>query len=617
MTEEQLAKKIRSIYQRATKETTAKLKDYMSQFERLKEAELAKVKAGTITQAEYEKWLVGKVAMGKRWEAVTNGLAKDMVNADNMARDIINESMLETYADGFNFASYQIAKATDFDPKFNASFTIYDKNVVENLVKNDPDLLPQLNPESKTAQLIREGKIEKWSKQKINSEVTQGILQGESMDKIASRMQNVVGMEANSAMRNARTATNGARNAGKELGFERAEELGIDVEQMWLATLDDRTRIEHRELDGQIRKVGEPFVVDGMKIGYPCDPTADPALVYNCRCTVVPYLPKYGNKITLADRNTSKMTQDYEEWKKGQPVEKTTEKAEPESKQAEKDSRSFAGVVSPERPKRDDFNGDTEAYEKAKEEHKAEKAQYQEQMDKCIEASLERTAFENKEELVDWCKEQGITIDDKVVNDLDIRAFNDIKPALEEMFEKYPQIKGYEFEYHDGSTIKTQFNIGTDRNCLMSANNGLNLNPMYFEDYSNALWSAYDGMARGYFCTGDGTFETLVRHEFGHNMQDYLYSRIADKYHYNPDNWRPYFSTFEEKKQSMDDYHKERDAFDSELRALASLSGASEYSETNEFELFAEGFAEYTSGGDSEFGRAFGEFLERWWEKCT
>ena len=321
MTEEELEKKIAQVYKRASEETTKKLDNYTSQFEKKDKEMLAKYKAGEITRKEYDKWRVGQIAIGKRWDAMRNQLAKDMLNADNIAKGMINDYLPEAYAEGFNFASYQVADAIGTDNPLNASFTLYDRNAVENLIKNEPELLPQLNPESKTAKDIREGRILRWDNQKINSEVTQGLLQGESMSKVAKRMEKVVGMNERSAIRNARTAVNGASNAGKERGFERAEELGIEVEQVWLASLDDRTRIEHRKLDGQVRKLGEKFKVDGYEIGYPCDPTAEPEMVYNCRCTVVPYLPKYDNKIDLEDRNTDKMSQDsYEEWKKGQPV---------------------------------------------------------------------------------------------------------------------------------------------------------------------------------------------------------------------------------------------------------------------------------------------------------
>lgn len=79
----------------------------------------------------------------------------------------------------------------------------------------------------------------------------------------------------------------GAQNAGRQARMEDAEEEGVKVKKRWIATLDNRTRDTHQELDGQEVPVDEPFEVDGMEIMYPGDPNADPELVYNCRCTMV------------------------------------------------------------------------------------------------------------------------------------------------------------------------------------------------------------------------------------------------------------------------------------------------------------------------------------------
>ena len=322
MTEEELEKELAKVYRRASEETSQKLNAYVKTFERL-DAE----KKASLSDKDYEEWRRRQYTTGKRWEAMTNSLARDVLEADNEARDIIKDYVPEAFADGYNYSCYQMAKGMG-DNYVEGTFTLYDKKAVERLVRDKPDLLPQLNPNSKTAEDIRMGKIVRWNKQKITSEVTQGIIQGENIGKISKRMQNVVGMEERSAIRNARTATNGARNAGKEESFKDAEELGIEVLQMWVASIDDRTRYEHRQLDGQVVKTDEKFKVDGYEIAYPCDPAAEPFLVYNCRCTVIPYLPKYSKEKPDAHQSVSE--KDYEEWKKSQPYQsdkKTEEKA--------------------------------------------------------------------------------------------------------------------------------------------------------------------------------------------------------------------------------------------------------------------------------------------------
>ena len=79
-----------------------------------------------------------------------------------------------------------------------------------------------------------------------------------------------------------------AQNAGRDDAYRRAKDLGIGCKRRWLATMDNRTRHQHRMLDRQIAEVDEPFVVDGEEIMYPGDPRCkDPSLIWNCRCTTI------------------------------------------------------------------------------------------------------------------------------------------------------------------------------------------------------------------------------------------------------------------------------------------------------------------------------------------
>lgn len=58
-----------------------------------------------------------------------------------------------------------------------------------------------------------------------------------------------------------------------------------DAEQVWHAVGDNRTRITHRELNGQVQPFGTPFVtISGASLAYPGDPAAPPEETINCRC---------------------------------------------------------------------------------------------------------------------------------------------------------------------------------------------------------------------------------------------------------------------------------------------------------------------------------------------
>jgi hypothetical protein len=189
-------------------------------------------------------------------------------------------------------------------------------------------------------------------------------LQGESINALAKRMAYDVGAtNYKDCVKHARTMTTATQNAGRVDGYKRAEKMGIDMEQEWVAVLDGRTRHEHRQLDGQRRPVGEPFEVDGYKLDYPADPKAPYYLIMNCRCTLIGQLKGF-------ERDTKEYRQDpdldgmsYEEWKQGKKKQpkKRTEQPEKAPKESATVKTSSATPKSENKPEihtdnMDDYN---------------------------------------------------------------------------------------------------------------------------------------------------------------------------------------------------------------------------------------------------------------------
>ena len=117
-------------------------------------------------------------------------------------------------------------------------------------------------------------------------------------------------------VRYARTAMTSAQNAGRMETLHRAKGMGIQCKKVWLATLDRRTRDSHRNLDGQVRDIDEPFDSDFGKIMFPGDPEGHPGDVYNCRCTLTYQYEDYPADPSTNDRLM------YEEWDEEVPVKK-------------------------------------------------------------------------------------------------------------------------------------------------------------------------------------------------------------------------------------------------------------------------------------------------------
>jgi SPP1 gp7 family putative phage head morphogenesis protein len=300
----ELEEKIAEAYKTAEKEITAKMQAYLDRFAKQDAVMLAKYKNGDITKAELTEWRTNHFMMGKNWQAVKDSIAGDILKTDAISAGIVNNALIDVYTQNANYAYYELEQGTGT----GLSFNLYDRNAVENLLKDNPDFMPHYEPKTPI--------VERWNKQHITSEMLQGILQGESIPHIAKRMQNVVGMEKNSAIRNARTYTTSVENKAKMDRYEEAEEMGIDLEKEWMATLDERTRESHRELDGERVANDEPFS-NGLM--YPADPSGDPAEVYNCRCRIVPRIK--GRQYDRSGRANKLGDMSYEEWKRGKEKE--------------------------------------------------------------------------------------------------------------------------------------------------------------------------------------------------------------------------------------------------------------------------------------------------------
>ena len=296
---------IKSVYTQAYKEAQQTADSFMKQFT---EADVKKREAlenGDISKEEYARWQRTQLFQGKRYQQMADTLSKDLTNSNKIAASVINGHLPEVYALNHNYGTYEMESGG----RVNTQYTLYDRQTVERLLRDDPDLLPHARVD------IPKDLI--WNKKSINSAITQGILQGEDIDTISQRLAHTVtDMSRTSAIRNARTMTTSAENGGRIDSYKRAESMGIKMVQVWVATLDSRTRHEHRQLDGQKRKIGEPFTVDGYEIDFPADPKAEAFLVYNCRCTLIGQVQ--GVNFDLSDttsRDNKLGGKTYEEWK--------------------------------------------------------------------------------------------------------------------------------------------------------------------------------------------------------------------------------------------------------------------------------------------------------------
>lgn len=295
---QELQEKLQLTYTDAIDGMTARIEESFKEFAADDAKWQADVAAGKKDAKAYKAWRKDQALHNDQLKALKKALTQDLTAADKMAMAYVNQVPAGVYAEGMNFATYEI----EYGAKANTSFTLYNKNTVMELVANEPDLLPQA--------AFDKAKDTAWNSRHVTSAVTQAVLQGQTVPQLAASIAGIAAMDQRAAMKAARTAITSAHSLGKLKGYERAAGMGIDVEKQWLAALDSRTRGSHRHLDGEVVKLDAEFS-NGLK--YPGDPDGPASEVYNCRCTLVPVIGDV--EYDEVERANKLGGMSYEEWK--------------------------------------------------------------------------------------------------------------------------------------------------------------------------------------------------------------------------------------------------------------------------------------------------------------
>lgn len=266
-----LAEKLRYHYRKSARELSTKAEAHLESYKRSLVKMRGLLEDGSIGADEFERWKRTQAAVMARDAKMVADLTETAQKATSEARKMISDELPTVYAESANYTGYLIDRAVRRD----TSFSLLNRDAVLHLMQRNPKLLP-ISEES-----VLKGATERWHSQKLVSAITQGVIQGESVPDIAKRVRSVSSMDYRAATRAARTALTCAENAGRQSSYERAAANGIEGEKEWVATIDDRTRDSHVQLDGERVGVSERFSNGLME---PADPSGAPEEVWNCRC---------------------------------------------------------------------------------------------------------------------------------------------------------------------------------------------------------------------------------------------------------------------------------------------------------------------------------------------
>ena len=568
---------VQRVYRQAVEEAQKKLEDYLRRYQVKDNIKRQQLSRGEITVQEYTDWRKGQIMIGKRWEELRDTLARDLHNSNAIARSIVRGYMPEVYAVNHNYATFQIEQGSMLD----TSYTLYDRQTVERIIRDQPELLPP--PGKDLQKRIAANKDIAWQRGQIQSVTLQSILQGESIPRMARRIAREMGERNNRAtIRYARTAVTGAQNAGRVDAYRRAENMGIELEQEWLATLDGRTRHSHRQMDGQHVKVGEKFS-NGCR--FPGDPSGPGWEIWNCRCTLVPRVK--GVDQSDAPRNSKLGSMTYDEWKH----EHDKFEARVPTLQAQIGSATTVQQVN------DIMNG--QGWFSTREQFVGKPI-----WDEANFRYVHNTAVVQSMADLTGC---------------DLESAKSIAASYQQIFDKYPKLKG-KLDAPNAHPVRMDKN--TYAWCYIKGGGEVQVNPFHYSNWQSIVRSYERDVSLGWHPVGT-TAESIVTHEIGHAIDGLLAREgvlggvtASGEYRYASSSLK---ATVMKRAAKLDPDLADLMAADKAWKGSQAVSEhVSQYATKNPQEWFAECFAEYiTSASPRVVASEFGKELERLVDKLS
>ena len=249
--EKAVLKQLESNYQDALDEINSKIEILLAR----QDADMQHV----IYQVEYQKALKTQV------QAILEQL-------QNNEFETLSEYLTGAYEDGFIGTMYDMQ-----GQGIPLVFPIDQEQIVA-AIQHETQLSSSLYSEL--------GKDIKVLSKQIAGEISRGIATGAMYSEMARNIASYSRIPKNRAMTIARTEAHRIQCAATANAQWKAKEKGADVVKQWDASLDGKTRDTHRELDGQIRELDEPFEVAGKKAMYPGG-FGRPEEDCNCRCALL------------------------------------------------------------------------------------------------------------------------------------------------------------------------------------------------------------------------------------------------------------------------------------------------------------------------------------------
>ena len=223
----------------------------------------------------YEKYDGDWVEMQKynRLTKLEKEIAQEIGKLTGKNAMTLKKGMMDAYQESY----YRTAWVLSNQVKSDLGFSLLDRKLVEKAIQNPLDRVGflQRNRDNQ-ARLTRQ----------LREHLAQSLIQGEAYGTAARRIKERMDVGATNVIRIAQTEMHRTRQQAKLDSMEEGAKAGVVVKKMWVATIDDRTRDSHQELDGVTIDLDENF--EGEEGSGPAPGMLGSAEEdINCRCTMI------------------------------------------------------------------------------------------------------------------------------------------------------------------------------------------------------------------------------------------------------------------------------------------------------------------------------------------
>lgn len=164
---------------------------------------------------------------------------------------------------------------------------------------------------------IADRRLRSGSRERIRATIASGLTRGDSFAQMSREIRDVINGSRHDAVRIARTEGQRAQAMGSQRAHQRAEELGVEGNEYWMATLDGRTRDRHGQLDGKPKdKERGGWRIPGTN-NYTPGPLQSgiPSFDISCRCAVEYRINDEAPEVRRIRGEGVVDYRTYEEWK--------------------------------------------------------------------------------------------------------------------------------------------------------------------------------------------------------------------------------------------------------------------------------------------------------------